>query len=364
MLSRRTRPTDLQERFQRSGETIHRHFHEILDAISALAERYIVLPSMPSSELAENPKYHGQFSRCRLAFDGTHIPAFIRGDKAKAYHDRNGELSQNVFAACTFEMQFAYVLAGWEGSAADSTVLTDARTKGFHTPTGVFDLGDTGYGLTMEVLTPYRGVRYHLREWSKTQNGRPQNYKEYYNLRHAQARNVIERAFGVLKKRFPILATAPEYSPQVQAKIVLACCVLHNFIRRQNHPDDDPLGQFADDPNGNDQTEDAPAPSNGAASDQAAGRASQRRETQAANDQRDQIAHAMWESYLSYRRRSGLSRTYFNKSYSSSSCSHESRSSSAFMTTKMLARASSSIVLNARTSCGGVNESLYSACRI
>lgn len=69
-----------------------------------------------------------------------------------------------MFAVFTFDMQFVYVLSGWEGSAADSTMLADARRKGFKTPPGLFDLGDAGYGLTTEVMTPYRGVRYHLKE--------------------------------------------------------------------------------------------------------------------------------------------------------------------------------------------------------
>src|SRR5215471_13726721 len=36
-------------------------------------------------------------------------------------------------------------------------------------------------------------------------NCRPRNEKELYNLRHASLRNVIERIFGVSKKRFKIL---------------------------------------------------------------------------------------------------------------------------------------------------------------
>ncbi|XP_068645004.1 uncharacterized protein [Aristolochia californica] len=31
--------------------------------------------------------------------------------------------------ACTFDMQFTYILVGWEGSAADSRVLKSALTK-------------------------------------------------------------------------------------------------------------------------------------------------------------------------------------------------------------------------------------------
>lgn len=79
------------------------------------------------------------------------------------------------------------------------------------------------------VLTPYRGVRYHLKEYSIRSL---QNSKELFNHRHASLRNVIERCFGVLKKRFPILSTGTEpfYSFEVMTDIVLACCILHNFL--------------------------------------------------------------------------------------------------------------------------------------
>src|ERR1700690_2668566 len=40
---------------------------------------------------------------------------------------------------------------------------------------------------------------------------RPENPKELFNLRHASARKVIERIFGVLKRRFRILVVPPEY---------------------------------------------------------------------------------------------------------------------------------------------------------
>jgi DDE superfamily endonuclease len=60
---------------------------------------------------------------------------------------------------------------------------------------------------------------------------RPANKEELFNLRHAQARNVIERIFGVLKRRFRILVIPPEYSFKVQARIPSALCAIHNFIQ-------------------------------------------------------------------------------------------------------------------------------------
>ena len=86
------------------------------------------------------------------------------------------------------------------------------------------------------LIAPYRGVRYHLKEYS---NNSLRNSQELFNLRHASLRNAIERAFGVLKKRFPIIASAniPTYGIQTQKAIILACCILHNYLMSAD-PDD------------------------------------------------------------------------------------------------------------------------------
>jgi hypothetical protein len=69
---------------------------------------------------------------------------------------------------------------------------------------------------------------------------RPVNKEELFNLRHASARNVIERIFGVMKRRFRILLVSPEYKIAIQARIPAALCALHNYIRIHD-PDEEPL---------------------------------------------------------------------------------------------------------------------------
>ncbi|XP_020262568.1 uncharacterized protein LOC109838546 [Asparagus officinalis] len=76
-------------------------------------------------------------------------------------------------------------------------------------------------------ISPYRGVRYHLKEHSgKT----PKNRRELFNLRHSSLRSKIESAFCTLKNRFKILCAKPYYPFPIQVDIVLACTILHNFI--------------------------------------------------------------------------------------------------------------------------------------
>lgn len=61
-------------------------------------------------------------------------------DRAR-YRDRKGNITQNVLVACTFDLRFTYVLAGWEGSAHDGRVLRCAVRREGHrlqVPEGMF----------------------------------------------------------------------------------------------------------------------------------------------------------------------------------------------------------------------------------
>lgn len=68
------------------------------------------------------------------------------------------------------------------------------------------------------------------------------NHKELFNLRHSSARNTIERAFGLLKKRWAILCTASFFDVKTQVRIINACCIIHNFLRDEM-PDDQLLDE-------------------------------------------------------------------------------------------------------------------------
>jgi hypothetical protein len=71
------------------------------------------------------------FRDCIGALDGTQIPACVPASEAIPFRNRNGFLSQNVFAACKFNLYFSYILPGWEGSAHDSRVLWHALDNDF-----------------------------------------------------------------------------------------------------------------------------------------------------------------------------------------------------------------------------------------
>jgi hypothetical protein len=176
------------------------------------------------------------------------------------------------------------VLSGWEGSVADSTLWMEARRIGaLDIPEGKFVLGDAGFANCDTCITPYRGVRYHLKEWAKG-GRRPQNKEELFNLRHAKLRNVIERIFGVMKARFKILTQLRAFKMKAQARVVAALCIIHNVL--VNIQEEEDLGE-ADDVE-EEEDEDAQEYQSYIIT---------ARESRRAAAKRDEIAQAMWNDY-------------------------------------------------------------------
>ena len=53
----------------------------------------------------------------------------VGNDIVQRYRGRKAFPTQNVLAACSFDLKFTYVLPGWEGSASDSRILDNALTR-------------------------------------------------------------------------------------------------------------------------------------------------------------------------------------------------------------------------------------------
>ncbi|XP_012828551.1 PREDICTED: uncharacterized protein LOC105973631 [Erythranthe guttata] len=211
----------VKRRFQHSSQTVHACFHEVLRAMMNMA-REVIVPTT----FDPNPNISASFRRLNRIFkgavgalDGTLIPAIIPISQQTMYRGRGkGEC--------------------WEGVTHDSRVLTDTVAdprNGFPwPPPGKYYLCDAAYTHTRGFMVPYRNVRYWLGDYRRR---RPLTKEERFNHAHAQLRNVIERAYGVLKKRFPILQKMAPFSFNVQRNIVIACFAVHNFIRKERISD-------------------------------------------------------------------------------------------------------------------------------
>lgn len=188
-------------------------------AIASLAQDYIKFP---------NPAAEGQVMQDFSAIagmpgvigciDGTHVPIISPGGpNAEIYRCRKNHFSINVMGVCDASLKFTNIAVNWPGSAHDSRIFNESRLSEaleggrYHG----FLLGDSGYACRSYLLTPFLT---------------PQTEKErHYNAAHIKTRNVIERAFGILKKRFAILSIPVRTRLPNTKNIIVACVVLYNI---------------------------------------------------------------------------------------------------------------------------------------
>jgi hypothetical protein len=85
-------------------------------------------------------------------------------------------------------------------------------------------LGDQGYPITPWLRTPFMNAV------------TPQ--ERTYNRFHASERVIIERCFGQLKRRFPILHYKVRLSLEKVPAVIVACFMLHNVAKYLDDTDD------------------------------------------------------------------------------------------------------------------------------
>ena len=91
--------------------------------------------------------------------------------------------------------RFTNLVAKWPGSVHDSFILSNSGVPTYmeqQLMKNSWLLGDSGYP---------------LKKWLMTPKTNPNEQEKRFNIAHARTRNVIERAFGVLKSRFRYNAT-------------------------------------------------------------------------------------------------------------------------------------------------------------
>jgi len=96
---------------------------------------------------------------------------------------------------------------------------------------------DSRYPNKQGFLAPYRStqnrlLRYHMSQFYT--GPPPKNKEELFNWSHASLWSIIERTFGVWKKKWRILTDFPRYDLDVPRRLIIATMGFHNFIRVSN----------------------------------------------------------------------------------------------------------------------------------
>lgn len=152
-----------------------------------------------------------------------YIFSFITsGDNAEYFRNRKGYFFINVQAIINKNLEFTDIVARWPGSVHDSTIFNNSRIRALF-EAGTFGdgilLGDSGYPLRSYLITPLLNPRSRA--------------EQLYNESHIRTRNIIERTFGIWKRRFPVMALGLRFQKVENIlPVIVATAVLHNIARR------------------------------------------------------------------------------------------------------------------------------------
>ncbi len=201
--------------------SVHVIVHRVSNAIIRILRTVIAFPTGDDlvavgegfALLAGSPA----FSSAVGAIDGCHIRLKPPATTAQCYLNRKLFHSIQLQAITDHLGKFIDVFVGYPGSVHDARVLRNSPvyTGGLYPPAGKCILGDGGYpclSAPICLITPYR---------EPVQNP----LQARFNSKHSRARNIVERAFGMMKTRwrsvfFKAMEVSPSFVPEV-----IACCV-------------------------------------------------------------------------------------------------------------------------------------------
>lgn len=210
-----------------SQSCVSRNFWFVCDRIFEKANEFIQFPSNNDEFIRAKNEWSTKyiFPNAIGALDCTLIEIMKPSSFGDEFVCRKGYAALNVQMTCDAKEMITSVDASWAGSVHDSRIWRNSNisTALNENQIGAIMLADEGYGLTPNLMKIYSN---------------PSNPSEVlFNNILKKERVIIERVFGQLKRRFPILGNRVRVATRNIPKLIVACCVLHNIAKILNDPD-------------------------------------------------------------------------------------------------------------------------------
>ena len=193
-------------------------------------------------EVADNYRKRWNFANCLGAVDGKHIRINAPRKSGSFYYNYKHYHSVVLMAVVSADYKFIYVNVGCEGRASDGGIWSKCSFfKHLNAPNNPLNIPDASALPGVDVLCPYvligdSAFKLHG-NMMKPFPGRPLTRKQrIFNYRLSRARNTVENVFGIMSCRFRILRTCLEISPEHVELVVMAVCILHNYLREEASP--------------------------------------------------------------------------------------------------------------------------------
>lgn len=194
------------------------------------------------------------FPNCIGAIDGKHVLIQAPPNSGSLFFNYKKTFSIVLLALVDADYRFRVVQVGDYGRNSDAGIYAQSRLgKGMEAGTlnvprktplpGSGELGEMPYVMVGDAAFPLR--TYLMRPYPG--KGLPKE-REVFNYRLSRARMVVEGAFGILAARWRALYTRLNMLPAHVDKVVLAACILHNYLltpqeARALQQEDDDRGQ-------------------------------------------------------------------------------------------------------------------------
>jgi hypothetical protein len=209
-----------------SQSTVSQTVSAVVGKIVEKADLWIKFPTTPDEIVQAKESWQSKylFPTAIGVIDCTHIGVLkprLHGDE---YINRKNKPTLNVQGTCDSKEMFTSVDVSWPGSVHDARIWKNSQVREvMRTTRNTVLIGDDGYGLEPWLMTPFSD---------------PGNESERkFNKLLKKERVTIERCFGQLKRRFPILLYVCRVKLENVPKIIVACVILHNIAKFLGDPD-------------------------------------------------------------------------------------------------------------------------------
>ena len=190
--------------------------------------------------MAEEFEHKWNFPHCLGAIDGKHVNIKKPPGSGSFYFNYKKFFSIVLMAVVNANYEFLMVDVEVNGRVSDGGVISHTEfgymlsnnTLQLPEPTKLHSsvqtnypfvfIGDDAFAMTENLLKPYSEA-----------TGRLTLEQRIFNYRLSRARHVVENAFGILATRFGVFQRPMQLSPEKATTVTLACCHLHNFLRKK-----------------------------------------------------------------------------------------------------------------------------------
>lgn len=206
-------------------------------------------------EISDEFERQWQFPNCIGALDGKHVILDKPANSGSLFFNYKKTFSIVLLALVDANYKFIAIDVGAYGKSSDGGIFKtsafgtkffnndlqippDKKLPGTNTLAPHVIVADSAFPLHRSLMRPFPD--YKLRGHEN---------RQVFNYRLSRARRVSENAFGILSKRFRIYQRRLQLTTTNVDTVVLATCVLHNYLRIHSSPvlDETYLNDEADD---------------------------------------------------------------------------------------------------------------------